>query len=265
MLEFRLPSLVTRIFGEGFLAYVWSVNCLVAAVGYARFGHVGTAALLAAAGLCLALLTTRSVTVGVGAEGVRIRWIGLAWFVRYDEIVDVEPHEARESTRLGFTRRKSSGILLRRKRGFDLYLVCEDATSRDLRAAALQQKSTFDRGRPMVVPELRRGGRDLRGWMGDLRALLSHEGYRAQSRAPEALWGVLENPKNEVDERAAAALALRAHFGNVVRPRLRIAADACAEPQLRVAREAIDAGDETTTEAHLATLTSRTRTHGEKP
>lgn len=141
-MQFRLPSLVTRIFGEAFVAYAWSLACLAGGAIYAHAHQPVTAALLAGAGMCLALLTTRAATVGVGAEGITLRWIGMSWSWGYDQIAGIEPHEVRTWTRLLYTQRKSVGVLLRRKNALDLYLVCDDATSRDLRAAVFNAAET---------------------------------------------------------------------------------------------------------------------------
>jgi hypothetical protein len=66
--------------------------------------------------------------------------------------------------------------------------------------------------------------------------------YRMASLTREQLWALVEGPEIEAQARKAAAEAL-VRSDDSERARLRVAAERCAEPQVRVALEAI-AGDE---------------------
>lgn len=58
-MEFRLPSLVTRIFGEPFLAFAWSAGGLAVSAFYAHSGRAGIAAIFAIAAAILAFQGAR--------------------------------------------------------------------------------------------------------------------------------------------------------------------------------------------------------------
>jgi hypothetical protein len=71
-----------------------------------------------------------------------------------------------------------------------------------------------------------------------LRTLPRDGGYRAAVLTPERLWQVLENAGEDPSVRAGAAAALAPLLDNAGRARLRVTAEACAEPRLRVAMNA---------------------------
>lgn len=87
---------------------------------------------------------------------------------------------------------------------------------------------------------LARAGRGTRAWLREV-ALASDD--RASFRVPavpaEALWRVVEDPAAASTARAGAALALRARLDDEGRTRLRVLADACAAPRLRVALQQV--------------------------
>jgi len=93
---------------------------------------------------------------------------------------------------------------------------------------------------------LGRRGRDVRGWMDDLRAIGSgaNATLRIAPVQPEVLWRVLESPGAAVEERAAAAVALARALDDDGRTRLRIAAAAVAETNLRIVLDAAATEDE---------------------
>ncbi len=59
--------------------------------------------------------------------------------------------------------------------------------------------------------------------------------YRAASLSREALWALIEGPAVDADARRAAAEALATTSDVAERARLRIAAEHCADPRVRVA------------------------------
>ncbi len=72
-----------------------------------------------------------------------------------------------------------------------------------------------------------------------MRNLTSRDGYREAAVTSEHLWPVVENAALGSPARAAAAVALRAHLDEEGKTRLRVAAEACASPNVRVALEAV--------------------------
>ncbi|MBX3185814.1 MAG: hypothetical protein KF819_02320 [Labilithrix sp.] len=83
---------------------------------------------------------------------------------------------------------------------------------------------------------LARGARSTREWLREV-ALASdeHASFRTAAVPLDELWRVVEDPVAATTARAGAALALRSRLDDAGRSRLRVAADACAAPKLRVA------------------------------
>lgn len=86
------------------------------------------------------------------------------------------------------------------------------------------------------LPALARANRSTREWMREVTvASDDHSSFRVPAVPVDELWRVVEDPAAPSTERAGAALALRARLDDESRNRLRLLADACAAPQLRVA------------------------------
>ena len=82
-----------------------------------------------------------------------------------------------------------------------------------------------------LATRLARRGRDRAAWLGGL----SPEGdFRCAPLDDDHLWHVVENAAAPPTSRAAAALVLTRSGGEEARSRLRIVAEACAMPRLRV-------------------------------
>jgi hypothetical protein len=96
-----------------------------------------------------------------------------------------------------------------------------------------QGLATFQATEPAdLATRLARRGRGREAW---LRALSGREGDFREAPVPdELLWHVVESPGTPPTARAAAALILTRDASEKNRRRLRIAAEACAEPRLRV-------------------------------
>jgi hypothetical protein len=89
---------------------------------------------------------------------------------------------------------------------------------------------------------LARGSRPVSEWRGALGKLLDRGDYRETSLDPQELYQVLSSPEEPAELRLGAALALRERAPAEVKERLRVAAQACANPRLRVAFEALARG-----------------------
>ena len=85
-------------------------------------------------------------------------------------------------------------------------------------------------------------------------ARVAHGGadYRMAAMTREQLWALVEGPEIEASARKAAAVALATSNDGSERARLRVAAEHCAEPQVRVALEEIARGDDVANEAPRA-------------
>jgi hypothetical protein len=113
-------------------------------------------------------------------------------------------------------------------------------------------------GEQVPAEVLARGGRTIADWRAAIRSLVGEDrGYRVAALEPEHLARVLEDPGAPAEHRIGAALALAAG-DDASRARVRVAAETCAEPKLRVALESTldDAVDETAVED---AMTSRDR------
>ena len=84
-------------------------------------------------------------------------------------------------------------------------------------------------------------------------ARVAHGGadYRMAAMTREQLWALVEGPEIEGSARKAAAAALAMSSDDGERTRLRVAAEHCAEPHVRIALEEIARGEGDAGEAPL--------------
>ncbi len=98
------------------------------------------------------------------------------------------------------------------------------------------------------------GGRPPAQWVHEVRALVRARSYREAVLDADRLWRVVDDPSMVASTRAGAAMALAA-IDEDARVRLRMAADGCADPRLRVAlAQVADSAGEADVEAALLTL-----------
>jgi hypothetical protein len=181
-----------------------------------------------------ALAFRRASRISVGVDGVHVRGTSRARFFAYRDI---------ESARV------NGGDIELVKRGrvaLRLQLHGEDAARRDAVLARIHENlARVKEGRGAVAAQLvATSSRD------DL-ARVAHGAadYRMASLTREQLWALVEGPEVEASARKAAAEALvssAASGDGHERARLRVAADHCAEPNVRVALAELagGAGDE---------------------
>lgn len=194
---------------------------------------VPTIYFLATIGLAVAT-ASRAVHASVGADGVRLRQLSGTRFLPYgaiDQVVlcgreihlelkggaRIEVHYAREH-------RYEAEMLVERIEG---------------QRSALRRRA--DAKRP-AADYLARRGRTPTEW---LRALEAQHERHATFRTPvvpgERLWEILEDASAPPTTRAGAAIALRQEVqeNDEARSRLRVAADACADPRIKHALESV--------------------------
>jgi hypothetical protein len=205
------------------------------------------------------------VQIQVGADGVRIRSpLGDVRFIRYDQIADVST----DDTNVTF--------LLKDGRTFHVHLGAGRAARRfsapidDVRralVARIRERMAAHRGADAsrTVASLVRGGRTTEEW---LRAVTSSTDDVASFRVPavpeEVLIAVVGDETAPADARVAAAVALRRTSQSThAREAVRIAAEACAEPKLRIALESAASDDDAIEESAL--LESITASHEDAP
>lgn len=111
---------------------------------------------------------------------------------------------------------------------------------------------------------LARGSRPLHEWRAALRGLLARGDYREAPLSEDELRQVLSSPDEAAELRLGAALALQERAPAEIKARLRVAAEACANPKLRVAFEALARGKDED-EALLAALEEPERRRAQTP
>ncbi len=215
--------------------------------GYA--GLVGGCALMAAAiplhaplliGLSFLTMVAASAilipcTIHVGADGLLIASRLAPRFVSWSEVLAVEADglgvavvTARERIRVPISQRYYAN---------DYDKVAQEA----LLTRAQQALAAYRAGRePDAAARVARAGRSHDEWV---RALFDREGtFRTAPVLDDQLWRVVESPHADVTARAGAATVLARDASESQRARLRVAADACTEPRLRVLLERTASG-----------------------
>jgi hypothetical protein len=118
---------------------------------------------------------------------------------------------------------------------------------RELQARLNEALTTWraGEGEGVGLGKLDRGGRSLPAWRAALRGLGDHaESYREVALSREAILRVLGSPAAPAERRLAAAMALAAGGDAEGREKIRIAAEASANPHVRIALEKVAEGVE---------------------
>ena len=201
-------------------------------------GIYGLVVYLAMVGLFVANLLWPT-TISVGSDGVLVAGLVRRSFYPFAKIVGVKT--------------SNWGVVLERENGRTIEIRTEAnanrgrSSKRDTLLGCIQRRvadlaaSPTDEATSVL---LARGGRSVEEWARDLRALAVGQagGYRAASIPTEELWRILEDPKSDPTARAGAAVALRSSLNEEGRARIRVVAEQCASPKIRVALEAAAGG-----------------------
>ncbi|MGO9715257.1 MAG: hypothetical protein ACLQBL_40795 [Polyangiaceae bacterium] len=167
--------------------------------------------------------------VAVGLDGVHVRGTSRAKFFAYRDLDAVRT----KGSDLELVRR--GRVVLR------LQLHGEDASRRDAVLARISEHiARVKEGRGATTAGL------VSSATKETLERVAHGGadYRMAAVTREELWALVEGPEIEASARRAAAEALVKSSGEAERARLRVAAERCAEPQVRVALEEIARGEE---------------------
>lgn len=193
------------------------------------------AAWIALAALLLAAIPRR---VEVGAEGLRIAWLGHGRVVRYEDVRRAEPF-GRDGVTVTFL----SGETVRLARG-DF-----DATSpRDVleRLWSTLSLGAEEGARPNERAVLCRGDRTVEAWLADLRSLAARGGhYRQGLLTLDRLLSLATNPAAPAEIRGAAAVAyaLRGALDESMAEELRAIASLTVDATLRASFLRVAGGD----------------------
>lgn len=177
----------------------------------------------------------------VGADGIALRWFSFVRFVPWSQVTSIVPSGRGARLSVEGARDVRVGSV-----GPDGQMGA--AFVEQLREAWTAWKDDQPGAtRARLMDRLARGGRPVRIWHADLRALDASDGaYRVTAVRTEDLWRIVTDAGEAEETRAAAAVALRARGEP---ERLRIAAEDVASPRLRVVLER--AADTTTDEAAI--------------
>ena len=185
------------------------------------------------------LLMRQHLTLSVGADGVRVRrWFGGARFFRYTDMESIALDGSTVSLRLRHgTTLTMSKVAARATKlfGSDIRDEVEGLVARV--SARIDTHRTHNE--VSVRAALARGERPTAEWLRSLRLYAdASASFRTPAIPADIFWGVVEDATAPATARVGAAVALHGKLDDAARARLRVAADGCAAPQLRVALEA---------------------------
>lgn len=179
----------------------------------------------------------RPTWIQIGADGVVLQGPFRKRFFRHDEIL-----HARPTMRVAVALERSVEIRLTNGRTYwfpasssaEAQAVCDR-----IQAA---RTATNEQERARLLDVLARAGRPVPEWRRALESLVGAAGYRSAGHDIEAVMRIVEDVAAPLEQRIAAALAARPQGGEEAKKRIRIAAEACVEPRVRVALEKASAG-----------------------
>lgn len=187
----------------------------------------------------------RHVRVSVGADGLHLRQLlSRARFIPFSALRTAEldgqnVHLRLRDGRVETMHHPSTG------EGWKPLLYRDRADEGRMLVDRIDARVEQLRGHGAEVALLARGERSTREWLHEVSlASDEHATFRAPALPVDELWRVVEDPALATTARAGAAFALRSRLDDAGRSRLRIAADACAEPKLRAALRRVAFGPE---------------------
>jgi hypothetical protein len=200
--------------------------------------------------------------VVIGADGFTTRWLSWERYVAFRDVKAVRGASRLADARLEDTLVElASGRRLRLRtveapnteaeRGTESYAMLQHMSDAFTRSARLLD------GRVDVPTLVQRGPRTAAQWLSGLDALVrgGGSGYRVAAVSPEMLAEVTYDPSAKPEARVGAAAALVRIGDEAVRTRVRIAAEGCADTELRETLLALsEARTDTAAVAALATL-----------
>jgi hypothetical protein len=176
--------------------------------------------------------------VAIGTDGIVVRRLFRDRFFPYASISKVKLVEGGVALAL-----RDAGVLRLRTQSWR-------KTGEDSLAQALLERIQAARGAAAVDDDvhaklvlLERKGRTLDAWRAHLASLVDKAGYRTSAVTERDLAAVVTDGSLSAEHRIAATLALAAADRGEARARVRIAADACADRELRIALEEASEGE----------------------
>jgi hypothetical protein len=201
----------------------------------------------------------------VGADGFTTRWLFRERFIAFRDVAAVRG-------RPRFTNRAIEDTFVELASGRKLRLRTveapntEEERGAESRAMLAHLAAAYERSARLLdggvdVPSLvERGTRSARDWLSGIDALVRGGGsrYRVAAVSSDRLAELANDPSATTEARVGAAAALVRMGDEALRTRVRVSAEACAEPDLRAALLALsDARTDTAFEAALESLPPR--------
>lgn len=199
------------------------------ATGHRLLEHLGLGPMKRVIQFDAAATTLLAAFIRVGVDGVSFGTRAEARFIAWTDVKRVERTKRGAELRLKDGSRFELPLALRRVRGEELRLL--QVALITLVNDALH--AAHEHAAPEMSVQIARNGRPHADWVRALGAK-DETSFREAPIRPDDLWRVVESPAAEPSARAAAAALLARAAGDEDRARLRIAADTCAEPKLRV-------------------------------
>ncbi|MFO0735904.1 MAG: hypothetical protein U0270_08490 [Labilithrix sp.] len=221
------------------------VMSIALGVGVAALAHQPAAAYLATIPLLAASAIFLPAKIHVGSDGLLYKMRVGARFFPWSTVQAVLPIEKGIQVLLKTGETHDIPTVARGK----MYYEYERVAQATLIARATDALATFERAResdrgdvPDVSARVARLGRSKEEW---LSKLFDREGsFREAPIRNEDLWKVVESPGADVTARAGAAAVLAREASDEDRVRLRVAAETCAEPRLRVVLDKAATGED---------------------
>ncbi|MFT3769439.1 MAG: hypothetical protein QM820_28715 [Minicystis sp.] len=187
--------------------------------------------LLAAVGVTIAIAAPIALvpaSIRVGADGLLVAHRLGIHFIPWDDVDSIEPY-----ARGVVVNTRDRAVKLPITSHFSTYHVRDEAMQAALLGRAQAALQAYRRGDSVdVAARLTRRGRTRAQWIRDLFNLSGD--FRAAPVDAEALFRIVESPTAAPTARAGAAFVLARTAAEPDRARLRIAAEACVAPRLRI-------------------------------
>jgi hypothetical protein len=233
---FALMKAGSRTFWAFMAAILMTVGI---AVGCAALFHDAAAGYLAILPFIVASVLLSPSKAIVGSDGILHQMRFDSRFFAWSDVESITPME------------RGIALLLRNGSRYEIATSSRGKANNEYaragRAALLSRAcdawQAFHTGAvPDVSTRVARLGRSKEEWIASLK---DREGsFRDAPIRSEDLWKLVESPAAEVTARAGAAAVLANEASEEDRVRLRVAADTCAEPRLRVVLDRAASGDD---------------------
>ncbi|RLB66137.1 MAG: hypothetical protein DRI90_00175 [Deltaproteobacteria bacterium] len=201
----------------------------------------------------------------IGRDGLHLKSFGRRRYIAHGQIERLRRWPQKENSRSTGATSEGFNLMLRSGETIALRTLAQrlrhgdpqkDFIFREAQAALADHRKTEG----TRLSTLDRGGRTAADWVRDLRGIGggAQAGHRSAAAPLDDLWTMLEDPRTEVEQRAASAVALAASGDANAGQRIRLLSRATANPALQRAFEAAADDDLEQLEEAMAAIDERT-------